>query len=434
MPFLVFIILTFLWNSKLIGQTHLSLSEALNLGNTHNLSIQINEKQKHLALQDVKKSRRLFLPQISVSHTAIGTTNPLMAFGSKLNQEILTQQDFNPSLLNDPEFIRDYSTQISVKQPLINVDGIYERQAAKLNVNIQENQSTYNKKHIQLEIKNAYMQLQIALKQVRVFKHAKTTALAHLKYASDYFKQGYLQKSDLLDVEVHVQNVQNQLNHAKSQVLNASNYLAFLLNLKTQDQIIPTDDLVVNTLDVDSIYTIPLQREDLAALQLGETNQKQMLQSKKMRFLPRLNAFGNIELHDNKLFGTKAKGYLIGAQLSWDIFKGGEQWADVQKSKIELEKTTLYIEQYKQKGQLEINKTLRALSDANNQLILSNKSVIQSKEALNIRTNRFKQGLEKTTDLLTAETQYAQKQLEHLNTVYKYNYTLAYLQLLINKS
>ncbi len=36
-------------------------------------------------------------------HTGISTTNPLMAFGSKLNQEILTQADFNPDLLNNPE-------------------------------------------------------------------------------------------------------------------------------------------------------------------------------------------------------------------------------------------------------------------------------------------------------------------------------------------
>jgi outer membrane protein TolC len=49
---------------------------------------------------------------------------------------------------------------------------------------------------------------------------------------------------------------------------------------------------------------------------------------------------------------------------------------------------------------------------------------------LRIRTNRFEQGLEKTSDLLMAETQFAQKQLEYYQTIFEYNYAQAYLQFL----
>jgi len=68
--------------------------------------------------------------------------------------------------------------------------------------------------------------------------------------------------------------------------------------------------------------------------------------------------------------------------------------------------------------------------DAQNNLILTELALEQSKEALRIRTNRFKEGLEKTTDLLSAETQYSQKLLEYFNTVFQHNYALAYLQFL----
>lgn len=54
----------------------------------------------------------------------------------------------------------------------------------------------------------------------------------------------------------------------------------------------------------------------------------------------------------------------------------------------------------------------------------------QSEESLRIRTNRFKEGLEKTSDLLTAETQYAQKELEYYQTIFEHNYAQAYLQFL----
>lgn len=415
------------------AQTSLSLNQAFELAEKNNLSLQIDLKNQDLSKQDVKHSRQLFLPQVSITHTAIGTTNPLMAFGSKLNQEILTQADFNPSLLNDPDYIRDYSTKIVVNQPILNMDGVYQRKAAKLFVDLQEKKNTFRKKHTLLEVKKAYMQLQVSIKQVKVLEHAEQTALANLKYATDYLEQGYLQKSDFLDVDVRVQDVKNQLNTAKNNVLNASNYLSHLLNLESTELIVPTDDLLPEIFEYDSLYNLPESREDIEAMHIGQEAQQQMLKSNKMKFLPRLNAFGNLELHDDKIFGTNAQGHLIGAQLSWDIFKGGEQWSNIQKGKIELEKTALDIEQYKQQSQLEINKTLRALSDAHNRLNLSQKSVVQSEEALKIRSNRFKQGLEKTTDLLMAESKYAQKQLEHLHTIFTYNYTLAYLKVLIHQ-
>lgn len=62
-----------------------------------NLQIKIANQEFKSAQADYRQSNSLFLPSISASHTAISTTNPLMAFGSKLNQEILTASDFNPA-------------------------------------------------------------------------------------------------------------------------------------------------------------------------------------------------------------------------------------------------------------------------------------------------------------------------------------------------
>ena len=95
-----------------------------------NLQIKISDKSYQSAKADYQQSNSLFLPNINISHTGISTTNPLMAFGSKLNQEILTQAAFNPALLNDPKATQNFATKIEVQQPLINLDGIFERQAA----------------------------------------------------------------------------------------------------------------------------------------------------------------------------------------------------------------------------------------------------------------------------------------------------------------
>ena len=59
-----------------------------------NNALKISEQEVLAAKGDYMQSNAVLLPNISISHTGIATTNPLMAFGSKLNQEILTQADF----------------------------------------------------------------------------------------------------------------------------------------------------------------------------------------------------------------------------------------------------------------------------------------------------------------------------------------------------
>jgi len=90
----------------------------------------------------------------------------------------------------------------------------------------------------------------------------------------------------------------------------------------------------------------------------------------------------------------------------------------------------LELEQYKSESQLELNKANRMLQDTKNNLKLTTLALNQSKEALRIRSNRFAQGLEKTTDLLLAETQYVQKQLEYYFTIFQHNSAVAYMEFL----
>ena len=70
------------------------------------------------------------------------------------------------------------------------------------------------------------------------------------------------------------------------------------------------------------------------------------------------------------------------------------------------------------------------MTDAENKIELSESAFNQMKEAYKIKKDRFEQGLEKTNDLLYAETQMLQKELEHLQSVFEYNYTVQYLQFL----
>lgn len=415
------------------GQDTLTISkkDVVQKANDKNLQLQIANQAFKSAQADYRQSNALFLPSITASHTAISTTNPLMAFGSKLNQEVLTASDFNPALLNDPAATQNYATKIEVLQPLINVDGLYGRQAAKSKMEAFQLQTERTGEYLALEVNKSFMQLQLAYKAVKVLEKANATADANLKLIENYFKQGILQKTDVLSVQVRVNEIKNQLQYAKSNVQNASDYLAFLLNEDNTNKVYKPLEELDNTISISSNNTtLSGNRKDILAMDKSSEAYAKMYQSSKMNFLPTLNAFGSYELYDDTLFGTNAQGYLVGAQLSWKVFDGYKSIGKMEKAKAEYQKAEVENQQYKSQSQLELNKTNRQLKDAENKVNLEKLALEQSQEAYRIRSNRFTQGLEKTTDLLQAETQMFQKELQLLQAVFEYDFTQEYLQFL----
>tara|TARA_R110002074_G_scaffold167299_3_gene328367 strand:- start:47803 stop:49116 length:1314 start_codon:yes stop_codon:yes gene_type:complete len=424
-------ILLFVFYSGLAQETKsITKDEVLAKVKERNNTLKMAQQDVLSAKGDFNQTNAILLPNISVSHTAIATTNPLMAFGSKLNQEILTAADFNPDLLNDPRQIEDYATRVEVQQPLLNFDGIFQRKAAKAKLTATELQSGRTEDYLALEVEKAYMQLQLAYKSVTVLQQAQETALENKRIANNSYKQSYLQKSDVLSVEVRVTEIDNQLQYAKSNILNASNYLSLLMNSDENEILKPSDSLSIVSYKSNTPESLSENRKDILAMNSATEAYRQMHKADQMAFLPRLNAFGTYELHDDEIFQGQAQGYLFGAELKWNLFEGSKRFGKSQKSKAEYDKSKLQLEQYKSESQLELNKAKRGFEDAKNKLKLTKLALEQSEESLRIRTNRFKQGLEKTTDLLMSETQYSQKQLEYYATIFQHNYALAYVQFL----
>ena len=405
-------------------------TEVLARVSEENRAIKISEQEYLEAKADFKQTNAIFLPNITASHTGMATTNPLMAFGSKLNQEILTPSDFNPDLLNNPGQVENFATRFEIQQPLINMDGFYQRKAAKSKMEAQALQIERTSDYYAFEVEKAYMQLQLAYKGVDVLEKALETANENKTLAENSFKQGYLQRADVLSVEVRVNEVKNQLQTAKSNIANASNYLSFLMSDTNNVIYKPSDSLQIGNFGVMNSEVISENRADIKALQLATNAYETMNKADNMSFLPRLNAFGSYELYDDQIFQGDANGYIFGAQLSWTILDGAKRFGKSQKSKAEFEKSKLQYEQYVSQNQLELNKAKRMLTDAEDRLNLTKLALEQSEESLRIRTNRYEEGLEKTTDLLLAETQYARKQLEYYQTIFEYNYAQAYLQFL----
>jgi len=410
--------------------TPISKGEVLEKLSENNQSIKISEQEFLGARADYRQTNAVLLPNISVSHTGTTTNNPVYSFMAKLNQGLFSESDFAVDNLNNPDAIDNFTTSIQFEQPLINIDGWFQRGAAKVKMEATEYQNKFKKNELLLEGEKTYMLLQLTYKAVKVLEKAQKSALANKNLTQKYFEQGLVMQADVLDVEVRLNEVENQLESAKSNVKNVSDYLNFLVNEKNNSVLVPSDSLEIIPYSLAEFDQVTTNRADIMAIEKSTQAYKKMNQSDKMAFLPTLNAFGNYDLYDNQLFQGASNSYFIGAKLNWDILQGTKRFGKMQKSKAEFDKSTIQYEQYIAKSQLELNKAKRAMSDAQNKLNRSTMALELSEESFRIRTNRFEEGLVKTSDLLMSEAQYAQKELEYYQSIYEYNLAYAYLKFL----
>ena len=204
----------------------------------NNLQVKMAQKEAELADAELLGTRAMYLPNINASYTFSNTNNPLYAFGSKLNQERITMMDFNPDNLNSPKSISNFATKLEIQQPIINMDAVYQKKAGQVKSEVLKIKTERTKEYVQFELKKAYMTLQMAYKMVETLENARTTTLANKKVIDNYYKNGIIQKSEVLYMDVRLKEIENQIQFAKSNVKNTSDYLYFLLDENYQNKVL----------------------------------------------------------------------------------------------------------------------------------------------------------------------------------------------------
>ena len=409
---------------------NLSLNGAIEAALSNNMDIRLAKLDENIAAANYKQTGAVFLPQVGFSYKAMTTNDPLNAFGYKLEQRSINQNDFNPALLNHPSGTSDFMAMLEVRQPILNMDLLYIRKGAEKQTEVYKFKTQRSKEYLAFEVQKAYLQLQLAYDAVKVLKEGSETSKSVYIYTENHFKQGLIQKSDLLNAQVQVTTLQSNLNKAQSNVRNTSDYLSLLMGAKAGTIYNIDSPLQENDIAVDTTQKIAPLRSDFMAMQKAIEASNLMIKSSQMGYLPKLNAFGNYQYNDSNLTGFGANSYLVGVQLSWDIFKGGETKNAITIQKLERDKLNGQLAQQKDQSQLELSKAFRDLSDARFEIEQEKTAIEQASESLRILQNRYQQGLVNTADVLMAETQLSQQKFALAQARFNMNLTRYYLQFL----
>lgn len=410
------------------GKHSLTLEEALATAEKNNENVKIAELEQNIAHAEYKQTDAIFLPSVSLNYSAMLTNNPLNAFGFLLQQSGVSAASFDPAKLNHPSATRNFATGIEAKMPLLNLDLTHARKAAKLQEEVYRFRKQYTADFVAFEIKKAYTQLQFAYKMKEILAKTKEDVGQIYQSVTNFYEQGLLQKSDVLNAQVQVNTVESSLVKAESSIANASEALQLLMGVPTDSPMIYLADSLKqeNVTMVLPPYGFSEQRADVAALSKAVEASQSMLKSARMRLFPKINAFANYQFNSKNVFGFKNDSYLMGIHLSWTIFSGKENRSKIATATLQQNKLQEELQLHKEKSRLEIDKTLRDLIDLQAEMKVRENSVASSEEALRIMNNRHKEGLVSTTDLLQSQAQLSQQQLQQAQTVMNYNIAVHY--------
>ena len=413
----------------------MSLTDALQLAKEKNFELKLAQAEVDKMSADKNKSLSVFLPQITVSETFTRTNDPLNVFAFKLKQQIITTADFNPAILNNPNEKYNFNTRIDINQPLINLDGFFGRAAAADGLSAMKYKRTRTENYISFMVKMNYYKLVLNNINVEILKKELENAESIRRITKNYYNEGLITKADYLMIEVYVSNVKSQLVEAKNNLEKTNDDLRLALGIESEKNIIPTDTLKLQNFDNLSFETKSIieNRSDMLAYKNKVSSLEKMNKMNWMKLVPRLNAFGSYEYNDTKFWGSKSNNWMVGINIQWNIFNGFQNIASIQKSKAELDIAETDYSKAKLSGINEINSSLRDLNATKAKLELAKSAVLQSEEAMRIINNRYNKGLEKTIDLVNAETNALNNKLNYWKTLYYYNVSVFKTELMLEK-
>lgn len=415
-------------------QLSLSLMQAIERAGEQNFNIGQAEYDVEKIRAQYRQTNAAFLPQLSIEETGVSTNDPLNVFGLKLKQESVTQADFNPSLLNDPDAYKNFTTKFEVRQPLLNTNMLFERSTVKKQLEATKEKLNGTLEYTRFQVKDAYYQLLLMNKRLAVINRSLEIARENERQAKNFYRQDMINKADYLAVNVRVLELETQQSKVKDQLQTVQGNLRYMLNIDEDVTIVATDSLQMRPgLSDEMIDVDNASNAEVRALKHRVSAAKQMLRASRFNFVPNINFFGSYEFNDEVLFGTQNDSYIIGATLKWNLFNGFSNVGKVMESKVELKKAKLAHESRLFKNKLEIQQARRSLNQAQSQIRFAESSVEQAVEDYRIRNDRYDQGMEKTTDLLQAENKLLQVQFQRLNALYQYNLSLATMELLLEK-
>jgi outer membrane protein len=415
----------------------LSIVDALNLTLQQNSTLQKARADLETSRGLVIQTRAVALPSVTATgnytYTEKHDINTFPSFGGGTNTTTTTNKFVQAN--------QNWDTKIQITQAIYQGGRVMSAlRAARLEKEQAMFQYQTAVADALLATRIAYYDVLVAEQQITVNEASVNLLNEELQDQQRRYDAGTVPRFNVLQAEVAVANARPPLINARNAYRIAKNNLSNLLGYNLPREVwedIPlhlTDKLDAQEYDVElpaAIAQALERRTELAALQRTEGLQRENIINARAGYKPTIDAFAAYDWHNNEFstdVGSELNGWMVGGQLSWNIFDGMLTYGKVIQAKAQLAHAKADVEDRARQIELEVRTDYSGLIEAREVLESQQKVQEEADEALRLARARAEAGTGTRLDVLNAETQLTQARTTQVQALHDYDVARARLQ------
>ena len=385
------------WSLAALAAEPWTLERALQAALSGNPDARLAQQRMVAAQAGLDQANAAFWPRVQFQSSYTAGDNPMLAFGS-----ILNQRAYSASLnFNDVPTVDDMNTRGLVTVPLYaGGKNTATRKAASANTEAARQDNAAVQNALGYEVSRAFYTVLKTREFIRAAEAGVNSFEASLGVAKKRLDGGTLLRAGMLDIEVRLAQAREDLVRARNANALAVRALRNLLGIENGE--FEVADTTPSTQAPNSGDFSG--RPELAAARHRERAAQEQVSAAKGSYLPRVNAFGSLDYDYGWKYQVGGGSYTAGALLQWDLWDGKLTRAKVREANANLESTREEQRKLRLAINLEVEQARLNLNAAAEQLEVSSKTVEQAAESASLPRNRFEQGLALSTQLIDSET------------------------------
>jgi outer membrane protein TolC len=408
-----------------IATRELSLPEAIVIALDNQPQIQARIGDYVAALQRVNQALSPMLPQLSAA--AEGT-----------HQNADTRIINPPPMPNaSPQTLRTVgSGRITLSQLLWDFGKTWAfTQSAKSSAGVFREDVELQKDLIVLAVKEQYFNLLFASRLVVVNAQAQERAELNLRSAKGFFEVGTRPKSDVTRAEVDVANARVDLIRAQNAVSLArialNTAMGIAVNSPTRVKDILTYEkfpLDQNTLVSEALSRRPEYRAVKYQTDAAEANVKAAFRDFFPGFFGTTSVGGSTATTDRTATYTEAGDWVVGVEMRWAIFDGGNKIARWKEAKASVDAAKARIRDTELTIWQEVEGAYVRLVEAEERIGAAQKAVESAQENFRLFQGRFDAGVGNIIELTDAQFALTQAQSTEAQALADFRIAIARLE------
>ncbi|MDR2934849.1 MAG: TolC family protein [Candidatus Adiutrix sp.] len=331
-------------------------------------------------------------------------------------------------------YTNKYSWQVGVSQPLFaGGQNAANYLLARLGVAAADIKRVQAREDLNLAVKQVYFGILAQEKALDVAKPSVVNLKSHLNVAQNFYDVGMAPKNQVLEADVTLAKAVQEANALERELMVSRARLNIFLRRPVDAPVAVADNLKRNEFPLTLPQCLELGLTDSPELKLGR-NQVEAASKNvdvaRSGFYPTVGmTYVNSSSGDTpRAHSGGAVDWNVAAVASLNVWEWGRTKAEVEKSKVDLNRAINDLTSLEDETRLEVTSNYQSLISNSLNIEVAAKAVGSAAEDLRMVNERYMEQVATNTEVLDAQTRYSQAQYDYYNALYEYNLAWANLE------